>query len=655
LDKIKMQNKVFFLEQIVSDFTVKARDLFMSRIKSWFTDEAKFRIVRIVISGIALLVSLCRWAELPGGIDMAWIAIILCGIPIIAGAVKAVIKEHDITADVLVSLALIGSLIAKEFFAAGEVAFIMEIGSALEDYTSAKARKGIQKLIQLMPKMARVRRGDSEEIIPVEDIKPGDTIIVLAGETIPTDGTITSGTTAVDQSVMTGESIPVDKTVGDSVISGTVNRNGVFEYTSSTGAADSSLQKMIDLAKQADDNKAPIVKLADKWAAWLVIAAFAAAVLTFFINWAVLSDAYAAFLRCVTVLVVVCPCAFILATPTAITAGIGNASKYGMIVKSGESLERFGTIDTVAFDKTGTLTYGKLGIEETRALSPEFTEKEILDLAAATEARSEHPIGQAICAAAGVSDPASDYTVTPGKGIAASYHGKSLLVGKAGFLKENGVEIDESLTDDYRNIGATVVFLAVDGKAAGLIALSDTIRESAAPTVRKLNSLNVESVLLTGDNSAAARTIADKVKVSNVRSGLLPEDKQKVIREYQDKGRRVCMIGDGINDAVALRTADAAIAMGGIGSDVAIESSDVVLVQDDISRVPYLIYLSRKVLKKIQTNIIISLCINAVATVLAATGVLNAVVGALVHNAGSVFVVLNSLFLLSVKDTDQEK
>jgi heavy metal translocating P-type ATPase len=626
----------------------------MGRIKEWFTDEAKFRIVRIVVSGIALILSLGKWVTLPAGIDIAWIAIILCGIPIILGAVKAVIQDHDITADVLVSLALIGSLIAKEFFAAGEVAFIMEIGSALEDFTSARAKKGIQELIKLMPEMVRVRRGNKEEMVPAGDVKAGDTIIVLAGETIPADGTITSGTAAVDQSVMTGESIPVDKTVGDDVISGTVNKTGVFEYTAATAVADSSLQKMIDLAEQADENKAPIVSLADKWAVWLVIAAFTAAMLTFFINWIVLSDPSAAFLRAVTVLVVVCPCAFILATPTAIVAGIGNASKYGMIVKSGEALQRFGTIDTVAFDKTGTLTYGELGIREVKPLSSEFTAKEILNLAAIAEARSEHPIGQAICAAAGNNEHASDYTVTPGKGIAARYGAKSLLVGKAAFLKENNIDIKEKLTDDYKNIGATVVFVAVDGKAAGLIALSDTLRESAAPMVRKLQEMDVEPVLLTGDNKAAARVIADKVNIASVRSELLPEDKQKIVREYQAKGRKVCMIGDGINDAVALRTADAAIAMGGIGSDIAIESSDVVLVQDDISRVPYLIYLSRKVLKKIQTNIIISLSINALATALAATGVLNAIVGALVHNAGSVFVVLNSLFLLSIKDPDQK-
>ena len=623
----------------------------MDRLKEWVTDEAKFRLVRIVVSGIALVLSLGKWVTLPGGPDTAWIVVVLCGVPIIAGAVKAVVTERDITADVLVSLALLGSLYVREFFAAGEVAFIMEIGSALEDYTAAKAKKGIQELIRLLPKRARVRRAGKEETIPVEQVKAGDTLIVLAGETIPTDGILTAGTATVDQSVMTGESLPVDKTAGDTVIGGTVNRQGVFEYTATAEAADSSLQKMIDLAREADGNKAPIVRLADKWAAWLVAAAFTAAVLTFLVNRAFFTDPSAAFLRAVTVLVVVCPCAFILATPTAIMAGIGNATRYGMIVKSGEALQRFGTIDTVAFDKTGTLTCGKLSVVDIRTLSPEFTRDAVLTLAAVAEARSEHPIGQAIRTAASTAEQASAYMVTPGKGIAAAYKGRRLLLGKADFLKEQGIALDAALADAYGEQGATVVFLAVDGKAAGLAALSDTLRESAAPMVRTLQNMHVASILLTGDNPAAAQHMAAKAGVSAVRSGLLPQDKQRIIREYQQAGHRVCMIGDGINDAVALRTADAAIAMGGIGSDIAIESSDVVLVQDDISRVPYLLSLSRNVLQKIQANIIISLFLNALATILAATGVLNAVTGALVHNAGSVFVVLNSLFLLSVKDT----
>jgi heavy metal translocating P-type ATPase len=626
----------------------------MGRIKSWFTDEAKLRIIRIVISAAALIVSLGGW--MPGDIDIAWVAIILCGIPIIVGALKAVIEQHDITADVLVSVALLASLLTKDYFAAGEVALIMEIGSALEDWSASRAKKGIKSLIGLMPTKVRVRHGDKEEMVPVEDVKVGDTIVILAGETIPTDGVITSGTAAVDQSVMTGESLPVDKAVGDKVLSGTVNKTGVFEYSASTVVADSSLQKMIDLAKKAEEDKAPIVTLADKWASWLVIATFAASLLTFLINWGVLNDYSVAFERAAAVLVVVCPCAFILATPTAISAGIGNASRHGLLVKSGDALERFGAIDMVAFDKTGTLTYGKLGVKEVRPLSSGFTEKDVLDLAAVAEARSEHPIGEAIRAASDTKDQASSYKVFPGKGISASYEGKNLLVGKADFLKENGIHIDESVIDEHKDAGATIVYLAVGGKAAGLIALSDTLRDAAIETVAKLKEMNVKSVLLTGDGKAAANMIAERLNVSEVRSGLLPEDKERIIREYQKEGHKVCMIGDGINDAVALTAADAAIAMGGIGSDIAIESSDVVLVQDDISKVPYLIYLSRRVRKKILVNIIISITLNSVATVLAAIGILDSVIGAIVHNTGSVFVVLNSLLLLLVRDrTDRER
>jgi heavy metal translocating P-type ATPase len=628
----------------------KTRRRTMRHLAEYFTDEAKFRLVRIGFSGIALVMSLLEWTVLPGGLDMAWIAILLCGVPIITGAVKALVTKHDITADVLVSLALIGSLIAGEFFAAGEVAFIMEIGSALEDYTSAKARKGIEGLMNLMPKLARVRRNGEEKRIPVEDIKKGDTVIVLAGETIPTDGTIIKGVTSLDQSAMTGESLPVDKTVGDDVLSGSLNKENVFEYVATAEAANSALQRMIDLAQKADENKAPIVSLADQWAAWLVIAAFAAAVLTFLLNWFILGNTSGAFLRAVTVLIVVCPCAFILATPTAIIAGIGNAAKYGMIIKSGESLQRLSTIDTVAFDKTGTLTYGKLSVEKVRPFTPEYSEKDILKLAAIAEALSEHPIGKAICAAANTDEQASSYTIFSGKGIAATYKGQKLLAGKKEFFLEKGIFFDPKWAHDDRFSGSTVVYLAVDGNAVGVLSLTDTIRENAEPTIKKLLTMHIEPVLLTGDNPQAAKKIADAVHIANYRSGLLPEDKQKFIREYQKTGHKVCMIGDGINDAVALRTADSAIAMGGIGSDITIESSDVVLVQDDISRIPYLLHLSQKVLQKIQANIVLSLIINLIATILAATGVLNPIVGALVHNVGSVFVVVNSLRLLSLKE-----
>jgi heavy metal translocating P-type ATPase len=628
-------------------------------LKDWFTDEAKFRIVRILISGIALIISLGKFAELPYGIDFAWIAVILCGVPIVWGAAKALVTEHDIKADLMVSLALIGSLIAEEYFAAGEVAFIMEIGSALEDYSAARARKGIEKLINLRPKTARVKRDGKEIVVPVEEVRVGDRLVVLAGETIPVDGTVVSGETSIDQSVMTGESLPVDKGPGDSVISGTVNRFGVFEYDATSEEKDSSLQRMIDLAKEADENKAPIVRQADRWATWLVIFALAASLCTYIGTALILGDTGEAFDRAVTVLVVICPCAFVLATPTAIIAGIGNATGHGLIVKSGDAMQRFGYIDTVAFDKTGTLTHGDLRVTACESFDPEYPDDEILKLAAAAESRSEHPIGKAISSAfeeTGRKLPEIDrFEVSAGSGVSAVCGGVPVLVGKEKFLRENGIEVDGSRAQKYLSKGATAVFVAANGKAVGLVALADTVRATAAPTASRLRSMGVNTVLLTGDNPAAAAEIASEAGVSEVRAELMPEDKQRIIRDYQSEGHKVCMIGDGINDALALTSADAAIAMGGIGSDIAIESSDAVLVSDDISRVPYLIYLSRKVLNKITVNIAISLTINVIATILAATGVLDAVVGALVHNAGSVFVVVNSLFLLRVKDPAEEE
>ncbi|MGI6230551.1 MAG: heavy metal translocating P-type ATPase [Tractidigestivibacter sp.] len=620
------------------------------KIRGIVSDEAKFRIVRMVISAIALVVSLGRWATLPFGLDMAWIAIALCGVPIVVGAVKAVVTEHDITADVLVSLALVGSLIANEYFAAGEVALIMEIGSALEDYTAAKAKSGISKLVEMLPRQARVRRDGHELVVGAEEVRVGDTVVVHAGETIPVDGKITRGETSVDQSAMTGESLPVDKGVGDQVVSGTINGMGVFEYRATAEERDSSLQRMVRLAEEAEKSKAPIVSLADKWAAWLVIAAATAALVTFCVNWAVLGDTSAAFLRAVTVLVVVCPCAFVLATPTAVMAGIGNATRYGIIVKSGEALQRFGAIDLIAFDKTGTLTQGALKVSAVESLAPELGSDDVLRFAAAAESGSEHPIGRAIaseCARRDLQVPAaSGFRVLAGRGIAATCDGHEVLVGKPDLLAAEGVNLEPTASAWREGRGETIVLLAMDGQAVGRIALADMLRPEVPTAMKSLQTEGVKTVLLTGDAEVPARELARQAGVSEHISEMLPEDKQAQIKHYQQEGNKVCMIGDGVNDALALATADAAIAMGGIGSDVAIESSDAVLVKDDISRVPYLIDLSRRTLAKIRQNIIISLCINAVATALAATGVLDPVIGALVHNAGSVFVVLNSLFLL---------
>ena len=578
----------------------------------------------------------------------AWAAIVLCGIPILTGAVKGVVFEHDIKADLLVSLALVASVATGEYFAAGEVALIMQIGSLLEDYTSGKARESIEKLIKITPQKARVIRGGQSQEVAVEEVKVGDLLSVIAGETIPVDGTILEGETTIDQSVMTEESIPVDKKAGDKVFSGTLNQYGTFTMKADSLSTDSSLQRMIKLAEEAEENKAPIVTAADKWATWLVIIALSCAVLT----WIITGE----FIRAVTVLVVFCPCAFILATPTAVLAGIGNAAKYGIIVRSGDALERLARIQKIAFDKTGTLTCGKPGVSGVYSVDEQYSEDEILHLTALAEQRSEHPLGKAIVEhfrqKGGKETPVEEFQVLAGQGISAVLDGKQILAGKKQFMAAQKILLNdtEDISRSLSDAGATIVYVAMEHKVIGMIALKDTIREDAAVTVEKLKALGIEPMLLTGDNMAAAAGVAQTVGIVDVRADLLPEDKMKILKEQAGGKEGVCMIGDGVNDALALTAADAGIAMGGIGSDIAIESADAVLVSDEIRRLPYLFRLMQRVMTKVKINIIASLIINLSAVILSTAGILTPVTGSLWHNCGSVFVVVNAALLLRMKD-----
>ena len=613
----------------------------MEKAKTWLLDAAKRRLLVTAAAGVSLGFSLGGWAK---PFDPAWVAVVLCGVPIVCGALKALVVEHDIKADLLVSMALLGSLYIGEWFAAGEVAFIMQIGSILEDATAAKTREGIGKLVRMTPKTARVKRNGAEKVVPAEEVEVGDIVAVFAGETVPVDGVILSGSTSIDQSVMTGESIPVDKAAGDEVTSGTVNRFGTFEMNVTRKGEDSALQRMIRLAREADANKAPIVSLADRWAGWMVVVSFLTAVVTGLVT--------GEFVRAVTVLVVFCPCAFVLATPTAVMAGIGNATKHGILVRSGDALERFSKIRKIAFDKTGTLTNGTPRVIAVRSLSPDSSEEDVLRIAAAAESRSEHPLGKAICAACPREerpDAIAGFTVVAGQGVRCAVGGEEVLAGKAAWLRQEGVRMEPGQAEaeqEYRKIGATVIYLARGTETAGLIALADTVRRDAKPMIEQLKRGGIRPVLLTGDNRDAAFHIAAQVGIEDVRPNLLPEDKMEMIDRYRKQGEAVCMVGDGINDALALGTAYAAIAMGGIGSDIAVESSDAVLVKDDIQRIPYLLSISEKTMKKVNFNILFSMALNFLAVALAVTGILHPVWGALVHNCGSVFVVVNSARLL---------
>ena len=600
-------------------------------------------IAFLAISGAALICSLTGILDfLP--FDIAWVSIILCGVPIILAAVIGLVTAFDIKADVLVSLALIASVCIGEDFAAGEVAFIMQIGALLEDLTVAKARAGIEKLVKLTPQTARIVRGGAESVIPASEVKIGDILRVLPGEGIAVDGIITSGQTSIDQAVMTGEPIPVDKTVGEEVSSGTVNRFGAFEMRATKVGEDSSIQRMICLVQSADAGKAKIVRMADRWATWIVVIALTAAALTWIITGEII--------RAVTILVVFCPCALVLATPTAIMAAIGNAAKHSFLVREGDALERLSKVSRVTFDKTGTLTYGKPKVIAVKSLSESYTEQDIYAFAAAAEQFSEHPLGKAIvsCYKQNTDAPipkAAEFEMQLGKGVYAVVHGKRIFAGKPDMMNRNktACQMNPEI-QGFLNSGSTITYISADNEIVGYLVLSDTIRKESSEMIDALRDCGVQPVLLTGDNENSASSIAKQLGIDEVYASCLPEDKLKLIEKYQEDRQAVCMIGDGINDAPSLKKAAVGIAMGGIGSDIAVDAADIVLVNDEVKELPHLISLSKRMMTTIKLNLSFSMGLNFLAIVLAITGLLNPVVGALVHNAGSVLVIINSALLL---------
>lgn len=607
-------------------------------------------IVLLVISGAALLFSIFDVIPLP--FDIAWIAIILCGVPIILEAVIGLITAFDIKADVLVSLALIAAVCIGEDFAAGEVAFIMQLGALLEDLTVARARAGIENLVHLTPQTARVIEGKKETIIPAEEVAVGNILRVLPGETVPVDGIITMGQTSVNQAVMTGESLPVDKTVGDEVSSGTVNQFGTFEMRATKVGEDSSIQRMIRLVQSADAGKAKIVGVADRWATWIVIIALSAAFLTWLFSGEII--------RAVTILVVFCPCALVLATPTAIMAAIGNATKHGFLVREGDALERLASVKKIAFDKTGTLTYGMPQVIKVKSTNTDYPEDQVYALSACAEQFSEHPLGKAVVRCYKQSknqniSSAEQFQMLPGRGVSALVNEKEILAGNEEMMMEHHVAVAENVRTDvkhYLSEGSTVIYIAADSCLIGYIVLSDTIREESRRMIEKITSLDVSPVLLTGDHENAANAIAKELGIYEIHANCLPEDKLNRISDFQQNDEPVCMIGDGVNDAPALKRANVGIAMGGVGSDIAVDAADIALVDDEVKELPHLLALSKRMMITIKCNLSFSMGLNFLAIVLAITGILNPVVGALVHNAGSVLVIINSALLLKWKKQD---
>lgn len=580
-------------------------------------------------------------------IDPAWVTVIVSGVPLLYLAVRRLIVNpgiRKISSALLITIAMIAAIMIGDLFAAGEVAFIMALGAILEDMTTDRAKKGLKKLIALTPDVGRRITDAGEETIAVSEIRVGDILRILPGEKIPVDGVILAGETSVDQSILTGESLPVDKSVGDSVFCGTINRFGAIDIRAAKVGEDSSLSQLIRMVKEAEDKKAPMERIADRAASWLVPAALLIAVITGLITHDLT--------RAVTVLVVFCPCALVLATPTAIMAAIGQATKHGVIIKSGEALEKMGRVDTIAFDKTGTLTYGTPAVSDVIPFGDVISEEELLLVTASAERKSEHPLAKAVVAyakekATALIDP-DTFLMRAGKGVEATVNGRRVLCGSESFLAENGIPVCDTAGTTLNSLyeeGKAVILTAIDGVCAGVIALADVLRPEAKSMVDRLKAMKTRTVLLTGDNERAARHFARQASITEVKAQLLPEHKVENVAALQADGRCVCMIGDGVNDAPALKTADVGVAMGAVGSDIAVEAADIALVGDDIGKIPYLKRLAIATARTIKASITLSMVINVLAVALSVLGVLNPTTGALVHNAGSCFVVLIAALL----------
>ena len=605
-----------------------------------------------IISGIFLILSLVLpkvGVNLP--IDPAWLSVLISGIPLLYLAIWRIIHNpgiSKISSALLISIAMIAAIAIGDLFAAGEVAFIMALGAILEDMTTDRAKKGLKKLISLAPTQGRQIKDNKEEMISASEIRTDDIIRILPGETIPVDGIIIDGETSVDQSIMTGESLPVDKSIGESVFCGTINQFGSIDIKATKVGEDSSLHKLIHMVQEAENKKAPMARIADKCASYLVPVALIIAIIAGFVTKDII--------RAVTVLVVFCPCALVLATPTAIMAAIGQATKRGVIIKSGEALEKMGKVDTIAFDKTGTLTLGCLEVSDVISFDENISKNELLSLAASAESKSEHPLGKAIVDYAKKENisliDSSDFKMTVGKGILANINDAKVLCGNEKLLLDYNISLDDKVRNELEALrlqGKASLLIAKNNKCIGVIALSDVLRPEAANMVNKLKNINTETVLLTGDNNLTAQHFAKQVGITQIYSELLPEQKVEKITALQSENHTVCMIGDGVNDAPALKTANVGVAMGSMGSDIAVEAADIALMSDDISNIPYLKRLSNATVKTIKFSITLSMCINFLAVALSILGVLNPTTGALVHNAGSCFVVLIAALLYDRK------
>ncbi len=668
------------IEKAVKDLGYEAftvGDEAVDREKEARENEMAFQRRRLILSSILstplLLFMIFEWIgiHLPISMRTMHYASFVLSTPVqfyvgwqfYTGAYKA-LKNGSANMDVLIALGTssayfysIALLIQHSKFSYFEVSAVLItlviLGKNLEARAKGRTSEAIKKLMGLQAKTARVIRGGIETDIPIEEVESGDIVLVRPGEKIPVDGVVEEGTSAVDESMLTGESIPVDKKPGDSVIGATINKNGALKFKATKVGRETALAQIIRLVEEAQGSKAPIQRIADKVSSFFVPAVVALAIVTGLVWYFTSLDFTRALVGFVSVLVIACPCALGLATPTAIMVGTGKGAENGILIKGGEHLEKAHKLTALVLDKTGTITKGEPEVTDIIAKEG-FSETEVLAIAGAAERNSEHPLAQAIVKKA-AEDKATAENVTgfeaiPGHGIRAKVGQREILLGNLKLMTENGIKTEgfRKQVEDLESKGKTVMHLAADGKMAGIIAVADTVKEHSAEAIKQLKDMGIEVYMITGDNARTAKAIADQVGITNVLAEVLPEHKAEEVEKLRAKGHVVGMVGDGINDAPALATADVGMAIG-TGTDVAMEAADITLMRGDLRSIVASIRLSRGTMNVIKQNLFWALIYNTIGIPLAAFGILSPVLAGGAMALSSVSVISNSLRLKRLK------
>lgn len=562
------------------------------------------------------------------------------------------IRERDFTADIPVSFATAAALIIGQYSAAAVVAVLLLLGGMLEEFVSARAGNALDSLAKLLPDRVTVRRDGEDRVVPLEEVRSADLVLIRSGERVPVDGVVAQGTASINQAAITGESLAIEKQPGDTVFAGTLNELGALEVRTTKVGEETTLGQIRRMVTEAQEQKAPIERILNRYAKFYTPAALILGALVWWWSGDIL--------RAITILIVFCPCVMVLATPTALVASIGNAALRGSLVKKGATIEAMAKVTAVAFDKTGTLTFGQPKLTTLDPLG-QMTETELLRLAAIAEKLSEHPLGRAVVQVAiarelTVPDP-EEFTVLPGLGVRTRIAGAEVIIGRPRLLSEQGITVDPNVQVRAKNlaaVGRTVILIAHNSQVAGMLVLEDTLRPEASLVITRLKKLGIRTVLVTGDNAVTAERIAGELGISEVHAEVLPAQKVEIVKQLQAQGLNVAFVGDGVNDGPALATANVGVAMGLGGTDVAIETAEIALLSDDLTKLPHLLSLSRQAMRAIKQNLMFSLGVLAIAVGLAIPGILAPVTGALLHELSSIPVIANSARLIGIKERNEK-